>query len=133
MSSGCLVQPARLKLPLLDPEVARKLGIVSSGTSPRGAFSARHPLEGYAEHSDTPTVSGIGSRSKGGIIPIAQRSDRHLGRSQRGLELSGWIGPRSIDLPSAWARPHEDVVVAFDRHSPTNWKAQSLGGHTVEA
>ena len=39
------------------------------------------------------------------------------------LELSGWIGQRNIDLPAAWARPHEDVLVAFDRYSPTNWQA----------
>jgi len=39
------------------------------------------------------------------------------------LELSGWIGPRNIDLPTAWARPHEDVVVAFEPYSPTNWQA----------
>lgn len=68
-------------------------------------------------------MSGIGSRSKGGTIQIAQRSDRRLGPSQRVLELSGWIGRRNIDLPTAWARPHEDVVVAFERQSPTNWQA----------
>ena len=39
------------------------------------------------------------------------------------LELSGWIGTRNIDLPIAWARPHEDVVVAFDLYSPMNWQA----------
>ena len=44
------------------------------------------------------------------------------------LELSGWIGTRSIDLPTAWARPHEDVVVAFDLYSPMNWQA-----HVVSA
>ena len=53
----------------------------------------------------------------------AQRSASHLGRSQRVLELSGWIGHRSIELPSDWARPYEDVVVAFDRYDPTNWQA----------
>ena len=52
----------------------------------------------------------------------AQRSDRHLGQSLRVLELSGWIG-RNIELPIDWARPHEDVLVAFDRFSPTNWQA----------
>jgi hypothetical protein len=39
------------------------------------------------------------------------------------LELSRPIGTRSIDLPLAWARPHDDVVVAFDRFSATNWQA----------
>lgn len=39
------------------------------------------------------------------------------------LELSRPIGIRSIDLPLAWARPHEDVVVAFERFSSTNWQA----------
>jgi hypothetical protein len=52
-----------------------------------------------------------------------QRSDRHLGRSLRVLELSRSIGTRSIDLPLDWARPHEDVVVAFDQFAPTNWQA----------
>ena len=53
----------------------------------------------------------------------AQRSDRHLGQSLRVLDLSGWIGHRNIELPIAWARPYEDVLVAFDRFSPTNWQA----------
>ena len=53
----------------------------------------------------------------------AQRSASHLGRSQRVLELSGRIGHRSIELPSDWARPYEDVVVAFDLYDPTNWQA----------
>ena len=39
------------------------------------------------------------------------------------LELSGWIGHRSIELPVDWAEVHEDVVIAFDRFSPTNWQA----------
>jgi len=56
-------------------------------------------------------------------MQIVQRSDRHLGRSLRVLELSRSIGTRHIDLPLAWARPHEDVVVAFDPFSPTNWQA----------
>jgi hypothetical protein len=60
---------------------------------------------------------------EGGAIHIAQKSDRHLGRSLRVLELSRPIGTRNIELPIAWARPHEDVVVAFDRFSPTNWQA----------
>jgi hypothetical protein len=56
-------------------------------------------------------------------MQIVHGSDRHLGRSLCVLELSRLIGARSIDLPLAWARPHEDVVVAFDRFSPTNWQA----------
>lgn len=56
-------------------------------------------------------------------MQVLQRSDRHLGRSLRVLELSGWTGTRTIDLPLSWARPHEDVVVAFERFSPTNWQA----------
>ena len=56
-------------------------------------------------------------------MQVVQRSDRHLGRSLRVLELSRSIGRRSIDLPLAWARPHEDVVVAFDPFSSTNWQA----------
>ena len=39
------------------------------------------------------------------------------------LELSRSIGTRSVDLPVDWARPHEDVVVAFDQFGPTNWQA----------
>ena len=39
------------------------------------------------------------------------------------LELSRAIGTTHIDLPLAWARPHEDVVVAFDLFGPTNWQA----------
>ena len=39
------------------------------------------------------------------------------------LELSRTIGTRHIDLPLGWARPHEDVVVAFDPFSATNWQA----------
>jgi hypothetical protein len=45
------------------------------------------------------------------------------------LELSGWIGTRNIDLPTDWARPHEDVVVAFERQSPTNWQAHLVSAH----
>jgi hypothetical protein len=52
-----------------------------------------------------------------------QRSDRHLGRSLQVLELSRSIGTRHIDLPLDWARPHEDVVVAFELFSSTNWQA----------
>ena len=80
-------------------------------------------MEGYAEPSGTPTVSHIGFTSEGGTIQIVQRSDPRLGRSLRVLELSRSIGTRNIDLPIAWARPHEDVVVAFDRFSTTNWQA----------
>ncbi len=39
------------------------------------------------------------------------------------LELSGWIAHRSIELPVDWAEVHEDVVVAFDAFTPTNWQA----------
>jgi hypothetical protein len=56
-------------------------------------------------------------------MQIVQRSDRHLGQSLRVLELSRVIGTRNVELPTAWARAHEDVVVAFDRFSPTNWQA----------
>ena len=56
-------------------------------------------------------------------MQIVHGSDRHLGRSLCVLELSRLIVARSIDLPLAWARPQEDVVVAFDRFSPTNWQA----------
>ena len=59
----------------------------------------------------------------GGAIQILQRSDRQLGRSLRVLELAGVLGTRNVDLPAAWARPHDDVVVAFERFSPTNWQA----------
>jgi hypothetical protein len=52
-----------------------------------------------------------------------QRSGRPLGESLRVLEWSRVFGTRSIDLPIAWARTHEDVVVAFDRFSSTNWQA----------
>jgi hypothetical protein len=41
----------------------------------------------------------------------------------RVLELPGWTGTRTIDLPIAWARPHDDVLVAFERFSATNWQA----------
>jgi hypothetical protein len=56
-------------------------------------------------------------------MQVAQRSDRHLGQTLRVLELSRSIGTRHIDLPLAWARPHEDVAVAFELFSPTNWQA----------
>ena len=58
-----------------------------------------------------------------GIIRIVQRSDRDRGSSLRVLRLSGLIGTRNIELPIAWAEPHGNVVVAFDRYSPTNWHA----------
>ena len=56
-------------------------------------------------------------------MQIVHGSDRHLGRSLRVLELSRSIVARNIDLPRAWARPHDDVIVAFERFSPTNWQA----------
>ena len=55
-------------------------------------------------------------------MQIAQRSSRH-DQSLRVLELSRAIGTRNIDLPIDWARPHEDVVVAFEHFSPTNMQA----------
>ena len=55
-------------------------------------------------------------------MQIVQRSG-HVDQSLRVLALSRAIGTRNIDLPIAWARPHEDAVVAFDRFSPTNWQA----------
>jgi hypothetical protein len=55
-------------------------------------------------------------------MQIVQRSSP-TDQSLRVLELSRAIGTRNIDLPIAWARTHEDVVVAFDRFSPTNWQA----------
>jgi hypothetical protein len=60
---------------------------------------------------------------KGGAIHIAQKSDRHVGESLRVLDLPRAIGTRHIDLPLAWARSHEDVVVAFDLFSEANWQA----------
>ena len=56
-------------------------------------------------------------------MQIVHGSDRHLGRSLRVLESSRSIGARYIDLPLAWARPHEDVVVAFELFGSTNWQA----------
>ena len=55
-------------------------------------------------------------------MKLAHGSDRHLGRSLEVLELPRSIGSRTVRLPLAWARPHEDVVVAFVRFSPTNWQ-----------
>jgi hypothetical protein len=51
------------------------------------------------------------------------------------LESSRSIGTRHIELPLAWARPHEDVVVAFELFSPTNWQAHlaSTDGEVVLA
>jgi hypothetical protein len=60
---------------------------------------------------------------EGGAMQIVQKSDRHLGPSLRVLEVSRPIGTRHLDLPIAWARSHEDVVVAFDPFGPTNWQA----------
>jgi hypothetical protein len=56
-------------------------------------------------------------------MQITQKSGRHLGGSLRVLDLRRAIGTRQIDLPAAWARPHEDVVVAFELFSDTNWQA----------
>ena len=56
-------------------------------------------------------------------MPIVQRSGRELGQSLRILELSRAIGTRSVDLPTAWARSHDDVVVAFEHFSESNWLA----------
>lgn len=56
-------------------------------------------------------------------MQIVQRSDRHVGRSLRVLEMSRALGTRSVELPIAWARAHEDAVVAFDLFTPTNWQA----------
>ena len=56
-------------------------------------------------------------------MQIVQKSDRSLGRSLRVLELPRAIGTRHVDLPADWARAHEDVVVAFDRFTATNWQA----------
>jgi hypothetical protein len=60
---------------------------------------------------------------EGVTMQVVQKADVHLRPVLRVLELSRVIGTRCIDLPIAWARPHEDVVVAFDRFSPTNWQA----------
>lgn len=51
------------------------------------------------------------------------------------LELPRSIGTRTVELPLAWARPYEDVVVAFDRFTPTNWQAHlvSTEGEVVLA
>jgi hypothetical protein len=59
---------------------------------------------------------------KGETVQIVRGSDRHLGRSVRVFELPRSLGARIVELPLAWARPYEDVVVAFDRFTPTNWQ-----------
>lgn len=56
-------------------------------------------------------------------MKLAHGSDRHHGRSLEVLELPRAFGSRTIKLPLAWAQPHEDVVVAFEHFSPTNWQA----------
>ena len=56
-------------------------------------------------------------------MQIVPKSDRQLERSLRVLEMARAIGSRNVDLPIDWARPHEDVVVAFDLFEPTNWQA----------
>jgi hypothetical protein len=68
-------------------------------------------------------------------MQIAQKSDRRTGGTLRVLDLSRAIGRRHIDLPVAWARPHEDVVIAFELFSPSNWQAHlaSTDGHVLLA
>jgi hypothetical protein len=56
-------------------------------------------------------------------MQIAHKSDRDVRGSLRVLDMSRAIGKRHIDLPVAWARPHDDAVVAFEPFSPTNWQA----------
>jgi hypothetical protein len=56
-------------------------------------------------------------------MQIAQKSDRHHGGTLRVLDLPRAIGKRHVDLPAAWARSHEDVVVAFELFGPANWQA----------
>jgi hypothetical protein len=56
-------------------------------------------------------------------MQIAQKSDRHQGGTLRVFDLSRAIGKRHVDLPAAWARSHEDVVVAFELFGPANWQA----------
>ena len=56
-------------------------------------------------------------------MQIVQRSGREVGQSLRILELGRAIGTRSIDLPTAWARSHDDVVVAFEDFGAGNWLA----------
>ena len=57
-----------------------------------------------------------------------QRSDGDAERSLRVLGLVKWLGTRTIELPIAWAESHGNVVVAFDRYSPTNWHAHLVSG-----
>ena len=52
-----------------------------------------------------------------------QRTDHSHGQSLRVADLPRAIGTRHIDLPTDWARSHDDVVVAFDQFGPTNWQA----------
>src|SRR5712691_331605 len=37
--------------------------------------------------------------------------------------MAAWLGTRNIELPIAWAQPHGNVVVAFDRYGESNWHA----------
>ncbi len=80
------------------------------------------PVGGCAGLSDALNVRRIGPGSKGEAIQIVQKSDRHLGESLRVLDVPRALGTRHIDLPLAWARTHEDVVVAFDLFSEGNWQ-----------
>jgi hypothetical protein len=43
--------PARVELPLLDPQVRRKLGIVAAhfGDEALGVFACQEPVDGFAE------------------------------------------------------------------------------------
>ena len=56
-------------------------------------------------------------------MQIVQKQERQLEGSLRVLELPRAIGTRHVDLPRAWARPHEDVAVAFELFSATTWHA----------
>jgi hypothetical protein len=52
-----------------------------------------------------------------------QKSTQSPGASLRVLEEPRAIRTRHIDLPLAWARTHEDVVVAFELFAAHNWQA----------
>jgi hypothetical protein len=102
--------------------VVRKLGIVSPHLSEE-AGSRLVTLWGLCRAFRHAYRQPYRFTIEGGAIQIVQRSDRQLGRSLRVLELSRSIGTRHIDLPLAWALPHEDVVIAFEPYSSTNWQA----------
>src|SRR5262245_33620132 len=61
--------------------------------------------------------------TEGAAMQVTQRVDRRAGQSLRVLELSRAIGSKHVDLPLAWAQSHDDVVVAFELFSETNWQA----------